>query len=87
MPDKPPGQAPKTNVQDLKKFVHSDKKPEVAKAADLKKAVEPKPMTPKAKSIPEVKGKEKEKEKPVAHEASHLAQQKMGRRGKDLDEN
>ena len=73
VPEKPPSQSPKTNVQDLKKFVHAERKPEIAKV-DSKKPVE-------------TKKKEKESEKLASHEHASLAEhQKMGRKGKDIDE-
>ena len=78
-PAKPPIQAPKTNVQDLKKFVQSDKKPEAAKK---EKHIEAKPIPLQTKSVPE--HKVKEKEKPVLHEAKHDVHKKMGH--KDIDE-
>lgn len=77
---KPPSQAPKTNLQDVKKFVQSssDKKSEtIGKGADLKKpAVEP-------KAIP-VKKQPESKEKVPA--TPQVGLDKPVRKAKDIEE-
>lgn len=71
VPDKPPSQAPKTNLNDVKKFVQSDKKPELPKP-DMKKPAEPKAIPKPIEN----------KEKPIPQ----AAQEKPGRKAKDIEE-
>jgi hypothetical protein len=48
VPEKTTNPAPKTSLQDVKKFVQSDKKPEMPKTVGAKKPLERKEKTPQA---------------------------------------
>jgi hypothetical protein len=82
VPDKPPGQAPHTSLQDMKKVIRSDTKTTMKPQDSVKE----KPVAPKAahqtgKSIHDIK------ENSTSHEALHLANQKQSRKGKAIEEN
>ena len=77
VPEKPPIQSPKTNLQDIKKAVKSDQKLDLAKT-DVKKSV---PTEPKV-----ILKSQDNKEKHLAT-SPMVAHEKPGRKAKEIEDN